>query len=104
MPEDKIAAEPKPTRKRRKKSLKALKMFVGNANVHVCQISTREYLTIPGFEAQMVKLSCSAMRWLMQELADKGIEPSDLHVAFELTLDTDDHPPEEAQPVSTLVN
>lgn len=99
MPEEVVAAEKKPVRKRRKKqAMMPLKIFSGSANYHVCRISTREDMEVTGFQEKMVQLSSELMRNLLQRFVDKGFDPADLHIAFELTLDTEDHPGEKGEP------
>lgn len=99
MPEETVAVE-KPVRKRRKKAppIATSKICKGSANFHICRISTGEELTIAGVKEHIVKASSELMLLLLQKAADAGLDPADVHLAFELDLDTDDHPGEKTEP------
>jgi hypothetical protein len=99
---DEIVVAEKPIKRRKKAAtpLLPLKVFAGNADLHLCRISTGEEIEAPeGFQEAMARACAKMLQTLLQGLLDKqGIEPIDVHIAFQVTFDTEDHPGEKREP------
>ncbi len=81
------------TRKKRSKPMPAMpRMFQGNVNTHACRISTGEMIDIPGFNAALSQVMASMMSFVVGYLQKQNVDPQDVHIAFEVDMDTNDHP------------
>lgn len=89
----KTPAKKPATRKKRSKPVPAMpRMFQGAVNSHACRISTGEMIDVPGFNAALAQVISSMMSFVVGCLQKQKLDLQDVHIAFEVEMDTNDHP------------